>query len=314
MQHTLKTPVQLIGVGVHTGAETRLVIKPAAANAGLSFVRTDVTDRDNVIPARWDHVVDTRLCTVVGNKAGVTVGTVEHLMAALAACAIDNAVIELDGPEVPILDGSSVEFIIAIEAVGRKGQTAPRQAIKILRDVTVQDGDKTVTLKPSVGMRFRSDIMFNHPAIGHQSWSLDLLDGTFARDVANCRTFGFLHEVSYLRQQGLALGGSLENAIVLDQQAGTVLNPEGLRHKDEFARHKLLDAVGDLYLAGGPILGLYHGIKGGHAMNNNILRALFAEEGAYTMVDLFIDMQTGLLDKPAAAAQAVAGTRALATA
>lgn len=303
MQHTLKQPVQLIGVGLHTGAETRLVIKPAAANTGLTFVRTDVTDRDNIVPARYDHVVDTRLCTVVGNKAGVTVGTVEHLMAALAACAIDNAVIELDGPEIPIMDGSSVQFIAAIEQVGRKGQTAPRKAIKILREVTVMDGDKMVTLKPSVGMRFQSDIQFNHPSIGFQSWSLDMLDGTFARDVANCRTFGFLHEVSYLRQQGLALGGSLENAIVLDQQAGTVMNPEGLRHADEFARHKLLDAVGDLYLAGGPILGMYHGVKAGHAMNNNILRALFAERDSYAIVDLFIDMQVGIMDKAIAPAK-----------
>lgn len=311
MQHTLKTHALLTGIGLHTGAETKLVIKPANAGTGIVFVRTDVTDRDNVIPAKWNRVVDTRLCTVIGNEAGVTVGTIEHIMAALAACAIDNAVIELDGPEVPILDGSSAQFIAAIELSGRRGLTAPRKAIKILQEVTLTDGDKAVTLKPSVGMRFQSDIDFKHPAIGFQSYSLDLLEGRFHEDVSDARTFGFLHEVSYLRQQGLALGGSLDNAIVLDQQAGTVLNPEGLRYADEFARHKLLDAVGDLYLAGGPILGTYHGIKAGHALNNQILRALFAQEDSYAEVDLFIDMQTGLMEK--AQLDSLSGNRAAVT-
>jgi UDP-3-O-[3-hydroxymyristoyl] N-acetylglucosamine deacetylase len=311
MQHTLKTQALLTGIGLHTGAETKLVVKPAAAGTGIIFVRTDVTDRDNVIQAKWSRVFDTRLCTVIGNDSGVTVGTIEHIMAALAACAIDNAIVELDGPEVPILDGSSAQFIAAFELSGRKALAAPRRAIKILQEVTLTDGDKAVTLKPSVGMRFQSDIDFKHPSIGFQTYSLDLLEGRFHEDVADARTFGFLHEVSYLRSQGLALGGSLDNAIVLDQQAGTVLNPEGLRYADEFARHKLLDAVGDLYLAGGPILGTYHGIKAGHALNNQILRALFAQEDAFVEVDLFIDMQTGLMEK--AQLDNLSGTRASVT-
>lgn len=287
MQHTVLHPVSLSGIGLHSGAETTLRILPADAQAGITFVRTDVTDRDNRIPARYDHVVDTRLCTVLGNGSGVTVGTVEHLMAGLAACGIDNAIVMLDGPEVPIMDGSAEPFISAIQAVGLKTQAAPRRGIKILRPVTVMDGDKSVTLSPGIGSRFRMAIDFAHPAIGAQSYEIDMFGGQFAQDVADSRTFGFLHEVAALRAQGLALGGSLENAIVLDQHH--VLNADGLRHKDEFARHKVLDAVGDLYLGGGPIIGIYDGIKAGHALNNNILRALFAERGAWTYVDLFID-------------------------
>ncbi len=294
MQHTVKDSVTVTGVGVHSGVETHLTLSPAAANAGITFVRSDVTDRDNRIPARFDRVRDTRLCTVIANDASVSVGTIEHVLAALAACAIDNVIITLDGPEVPILDGSSAPFIAAISQIGRACQTAPRRVLRILKDVSVQEDDKIVTLKPSVGMKFRTDIEFPHPAIGFQSYALDMLDGQFITDVADARTFGFLHEVNYLRQQGLALGGSLENAVVLDQQAGTILNPEGLRYADEFARHKLLDAVGDLYLAGGAILGTYHGIKAGHAMNNKILRALFVQPDAFEWVDLYVDTTTGL--------------------
>jgi UDP-3-O-[3-hydroxymyristoyl] N-acetylglucosamine deacetylase len=294
MQHTVKASITLTGVGVHTGAETHLTLSPAATNTGITFIRSDVTDRDNRIPARFDRVRDTRLCTVIANDAGVSVGTIEHVLAALAACAIDNVDITLDGPEVPILDGSAAPFVAAIAQTGRMAQTAPRRVLRILKDVMVQEDDKSVTLKPSVGMKFRVDIAFPHPMIGPQSYALDMLDGQFISDVADARTFGFVHEVNYLRQQGLALGGSLDNAIVLDQQAGTILNPEGLRYADEFARHKLLDAVGDLYLAGGAILGTYHGIKGGHAMNNKILRALFAQPDAYEWVDLYVDTTTGL--------------------
>ncbi|MES2728538.1 MAG: UDP-3-O-acyl-N-acetylglucosamine deacetylase [Pseudomonadota bacterium] len=294
MQHTVRSDVTLTGVGVHSGVETHLTVSPAASGTGIVFVRSDVTDRDNRIPATYDRVRDTRLCTVIANDAGVSVGTIEHLLAALAACAIDNVEITLDGPEVPILDGSSALFITAIESVGRTTQAAPRRVLRILKDVTVQDGNAIVTLKPSMGMKFRADIEFPHQLIGAQGYELDLMEGRFAQDVAAARTFGFYHEVAYLRQQGLALGGSLENAIVLDQQAGTILNPEGLRFKDEFARHKLLDAVGDLYLAGGAILGAYHGTKAGHAINNRVLHALFERTDAYAWVDLYVDTTTGL--------------------
>jgi UDP-3-O-[3-hydroxymyristoyl] N-acetylglucosamine deacetylase len=262
-----------------------LSILPSLANSGIVFVRRDVTDRDNITPARYDHVIDTRLCTLIGNKDGVTVGTIEHLMAALASLSIDNAIIELDGPEVPIMDGSSEPFITAIRAVGVRAQTAPRRAIKILKEISITDGDKHVTLKPSVGSVYAVDIEFAHPSIGRQFYELDLFQGGFDDEIATARTFGFVHEVKALRAQGLALGGSLDNAIVLDQER--VLNEDGLRFDNEFVRHKLLDAVGDIYLAGAPILGRYEGFKGGHALNNQILRAMFAAPDSYAIIDLF---------------------------
>ena len=287
MQHTVQNIVTMSGVGLHSGAETVLKIKPAEASAGLSFVRVDVAGKNNVIPARWDHVVDTKLCTVVGNADGVTVGTIEHLMAGLAACGVDNAVIELDGPEVPIMDGSSAPFIEAILEAGLKVQTAPRRALKILKEVTVRDGDKVATLKPGVGSKYRIEIDFAHPSIGRQSATVDMFSGDFIDQISESRTFGFLHEVNALRAMGLALGGSLENAIVLDQDS--IMNPEGLRSVDEFARHKVLDAVGDIYIAGGPIVGELEASKPGHNMNNLVLRELFSQPDAYTWVDLYMD-------------------------
>ena len=292
MQHTVSRSVELSGVGLHSGAETILRILPSDAGTGLVFRRVDVTDRDNVVPARWDYVADTRLCTVVANKAGVTVGTIEHLMAALSACGVDNAIIELDAPEVPIMDGSSVDFIDAIRSVGLKTQTAPRRAIKILKEVSVVDGDKIVTLKPGVGSRFKAGIEFSHPSIGAQGFEIELFNGDFESKIADARTFGFAHEVKALRAMGLALGGSIENAIVLDDK--TIMNPEGLRHADEFARHKVLDAVGDIYIAGGPMIGHYEGVKPGHNMNNRVLQALFADDTNWEWVDLYMDTASDL--------------------
>lgn len=288
MQHTMSKTAILSGVGVHSGAETSLKIKKAEANDGIIFVRTDVSDRDNRIPAKWDRVVDTRLCTVIGNDAGVTVGTVEHLMAALRACGVDNAIIELDGPEVPIMDGSSEPFVVAIHKAGLKTQAAPRKAIKILKEVVLEDAGKRVVLKPAIGSKFKAEIEFAHPLIGRQDYEIEMFSGHFLSDISDARTFGFMHEVTAMRAVGLALGGSLENAVVLDQTG--VLNEEGLRYADEFARHKVLDAVGDLFLAGAPIIGQYEGFKAGHAMNNQILHKLFATEGAWSMVDLYIDI------------------------
>ncbi len=287
MQHTVSHIVTLSGVGLHSGAETVLRICPAAASTGLRFVRVDVTGKDNVIPARWDCVVDTRLCTVVGNADGVTVGTIEHLMAALSACGVDNAVIELDGPEVPIMDGSSAPFIEAILDTGLKTQTAPRRAIQILKEVSVRDGDKVATLKPGIGSRYKIEIDFPHPEIGRQMAEVDMFSGDFIDQISESRTFGFLHEVNALRAMGLALGGSLDNAIVLDKDS--IMNPEGLRSPNEFARHKVLDAVGDIYIAGGPIVGCFEASKPGHNMNNLVLRELFAHPEAWTYVDLYMD-------------------------
>ncbi len=287
MQHTIAKNIPLIGVGLHSGVETSLTLKPSGADTGITIVRSDVTDRDNVIPVKYDHVVDTRLCTVVGNKDGVTVGTVEHVMAALRACDVDNVILELDGPEMPIFDGSSRPFIKAVDSVGLKSLPVPHRAIRILKEVRYEEGDKWVSLKAGVGSSFDVTIDFENSLIGRQSARLDLYTQDFESQISDSRTFGFLHEVNALRQQGLALGGSLENAVVIDGE--TILNSEGLRYDNEFARHKLLDAVGDLYLAGGVILGAYESYKAGHALNNKLLRQLFATPDAFEIVDLFID-------------------------
>ncbi len=287
MQHTVAKNIPLTDIGLHSGVETTMTIKPAEADTGIVIVRSDVTDRDNVIPVRYDNVIDTRLCTVVGNDAGVTVGTVEHIMAALRACDIDNAILEMDGPEIPIYDGSSRPFMKAIDAAGVKALAAPRRAIRITKEVRVEDGDKWVVLKPGVGSSFDVTIDFENKSIGTQNAKLDLYTQDFESQMSDARTFGFLHEVNALRQQGLALGGSLENAVVID--GDKIMNPEGTRYDNEFARHKLLDAVGDIYLAGGVILGQYESFKAGHAMNNKALRALFAQPEAFEIVDLFVD-------------------------
>ena len=287
MQYTLTHSIEFTGTGLHSGADVLMTINPAATDLGIVFVRSDVTDRNNVIPARWDKVVDTRLCTVIGNKAGVTIGTIEHLMAALRGCGIDNAVIELDGPEVPIMDGSSQIFVDMIDETGVKEQDAPRRAIRILKEVIVEQDGKSVKLSPGEGSVFNGGIDFDHPSIGQQSHEITLVNGNFRHDLANSRTFGFLHEVEALRKMGLAQGGSLDNAIVLDKK--TILNPEGLRRSNEFIRHKLLDAIGDLYLAGGPVIGEYSADKPSHELNNKILRKLFATKGAWELVDVYED-------------------------
>ncbi|MEZ5814949.1 MAG: UDP-3-O-acyl-N-acetylglucosamine deacetylase [Alphaproteobacteria bacterium] len=284
MQNTVKSAISLKGVGLHSGKDITLSVLPAAENSGITFVRTDITDKNNLIPARWDAVVDTQLCTVIGNEDGITVGTIEHLMSALRGCNVDNARIELDGAEVPVMDGSAMPFVKLIEDAGLQEQAAPRRAIRILKEVSVEKDGKTVTLKPANGAVFGGAIDFDHPEIGEQKFETRLLNGNFKHDIAQARTFGFLHEVEYMRSKGLALGGSLDNAIVLDQTG--VMNPGGLRFADEFIRHKLLDAIGDLYLAGGPIIGAYDGYKAGHEMNNLILRALFADDSAYELSEM----------------------------
>lgn len=287
MQHTLASAITVNGIGLHSGTEVRMTLLPAPADSGIVFVRTDVTDRDNRVPARWNAVVDTRLCTVIGNGDGVTVGTIEHLMAALRGCGIDNLVVELDGPEVPVMDGSAAPFVERIDETGLKVQAAPRRAIKVLKEISIEEGGKTARLLPASGSSFGGLIDFDHPSIGCQKYEIQLVNGNFRHDLADARTFGFLHEVEALRSNGLALGGSLDNAIVLDDSK--VLNNGGLRYFNEFIRHKLLDAIGDLYLAGGPIIGAFEADKPGHAMNNALLHKLFATKDAWKMVDVFMD-------------------------
>jgi UDP-3-O-[3-hydroxymyristoyl] N-acetylglucosamine deacetylase len=279
MQHTLSSLIHFRGVGLHGGQSVAMIVRPAPAHHGIHFVRTDVKGKNNIISALLQNVSDTKLCTVISNEDGVTVGTIEHLMAALQGCHVDNALIELNGPEVPIMDGSSAVFVHEIERVGLQTQDAPRHVIRILKTISVHDGDKIVTLSPADQSAFSGEIDFNHPMIGRQTYQTTIVNGNFPHELADCRTFGFEKEVNYMRSIGLARGGSLDNAIVLGED--NILNPTGLRRPDEFIRHKLLDAVGDLALAGAPIQGRYHGVKAGHEMNNRVLRALFADDSAW---------------------------------
>jgi len=279
-RRTLAGPVAVSGVGLHSGANVTLTLLPAGADNGIWFRRSDVTGRDPMIPARWDHVVDTRLCTVLGNAAGVMVSTVEHLMAALAGMGVDNAEIVVDGPELPVMDGSSAAFVALIEQAGTVAQAAPRHAIRIVDTVTVSEGEGEVSLRPAPrGLTIDAEIDFDSPAIGRQRRVVQISPQSFRDELADSRTFGFRHEVEGLRAMGLARGGSLDNAVVID--GATVMNPEGLRHPDEFVRHKALDALGDVFLAGHPIIGAYHGHRPSHRLNNLLLRALFAQPDAW---------------------------------
>ncbi|WP_421930946.1 UDP-3-O-acyl-N-acetylglucosamine deacetylase [Phenylobacterium sp.] len=278
-QHTLQGPAIFAGVGVHTGAHTRVAVRPAAANTGVVFVRTDVTDRDNRVPVTAEAVCKTQLGTVITNAADVTVATIEHLMAALVMLNIDNAVVELDGPEMPIMDGSSQPFIEILDRAGRRGQDAPRRYIEILETVEVAEGDKRATLSPADRFEVAFEIAFDSKAIGRQRVDLPMDERAFRSELANCRTFGFLHEVEALRAMGLARGGSMENAVVIE--GDRILNPEGLRRPDEFVRHKALDAIGDLFVLGAPVLGRFEGVLAGHGINNAVVRALVARPNAW---------------------------------
>lgn len=269
------------GTGVHTGAYTRVSVRPAATGAGIVFVRTDVTDCDNVVPARGESVCKTQLGTVIGNAAGVTVATIEHLMAAFAMLGIDNAIVELDGPEMPIMDGSSEPFIRILDRAGVRVQDAARAYIEILDTVEVIDGDKRATLRPADGFEVAFEIVFDSAAIGRQSVDMAMDEQAFREELADCRTFGFLRDVEALRAMGLARGGSMDNCVVID--GDRVLNPEGLRRPDEFVRHKALDAIGDLYVLGGPMLGRFEGVCAGHGLNNALVRALLARPDAWRL-------------------------------
>lgn len=279
-QKTLAHPATCAGVGLHSGRRVTITLCPGDVNTGIVFVRTDVPTAYARIPAHWNRVTDTRLCTVIGNEHGVTVGTIEHLLAAFSGCGIDNAVVELDGMEVPILDGSAEPWVNLIKQTGAVRQAAKRRAIRVQQPVAVRDGDKFALLLPASAPAVTVEIDFPSAAVGCQRRSIRLINGEFKHNIAAARTFGFIHEVEYLRSQGLALGGSLDNAVVID--GDHIVNSEGLRFKDEFVRHKILDCVGDLYLAGGPILGHFYGHKPGHHLNNELLRALFTRSEAWS--------------------------------
>ncbi|WP_299079819.1 UDP-3-O-acyl-N-acetylglucosamine deacetylase [uncultured Ruegeria sp.] len=278
MQHTLKSPVTFQGVGLHGGQRAKMVLKPAAAGHGIWFKRTDIELGNALIPAIYDVVERTPLCTRLVNDAGVSVSTVEHIMAALAGCGVHNALIEIDGPEVPIMDGSSIDFVRGIVAKGVRRQASPVLAYEVVKPVTASREGASATIVPADGLIIDFHIDFEDDAIGSQTKTLDMRNGSFARELSDCRTFCRRTDVEAMRENGLALGGTLENAVVV--QGNEVLTPGGFRRADEAVRHKMLDALGDLYLAGGPILGHFTGDKSGHSMTNTLLRKLFETPGA----------------------------------
>ncbi|MEL0107142.1 MAG: UDP-3-O-acyl-N-acetylglucosamine deacetylase [Rhodospirillaceae bacterium] len=289
-QHTLKTIISCTGIGLHSGSKVKLTLHPAEPDTGILFKRTDVNGDKAIIPASWDNVVDTQLCTTIANDAGTSVATIEHLMAALAGCGIDNAMIEIDGPEVPVMDGSSAPFVFLIECAGTLEQDRPRRAIRIEKKIEVEEDGWYAAITPGDGFSVAFEIDFDSPVVSRQSFTIGLINGTFKRELARARTFGFLHEVEALWELGLAKGGSLENAVVVS--GDKILNEDGLRFDDEFVRHKMLDAVGDLYLAGAPLIGHFHGICSGHAANNQLLRAVFADPSNWSYVELRADLTT----------------------
>lgn len=287
-QRTLKAPIGCTGIGLHSGRKVSLTLRPAPEGHGLVVVRTGLPGGPVAIPARWDNVVDTRRSTVLGlpGRPDTQIGTVEHVFAALAGCGIDNAVIEVDGPEMPAMDGSAAPFVFLIECAGIALQDAPRRVVEIVRPVRVEDGEASISLLPDPSPWFglEMEIEFASAAIRRQSRALRLAPGVFKTELARARTFGFAEEIDALREAGLARGGSLANAVVL--RGATVLNAGGLRYADEFVRHKLLDAVGDLALAGHRLRGKVVARRAGHRLNNLVLRALFADPSSHRVVDM----------------------------
>ncbi|MEM9027436.1 MAG: UDP-3-O-acyl-N-acetylglucosamine deacetylase [Pseudomonadota bacterium] len=282
-QTTISREIQLNGTGVHSGAPVSMVLHPASADTGLQFL---VTRRRRVIAqisANVDNVKNLTLCTVLGDEAGVTVGTVEHLLAALRGLGVDNCLIEIDSKEVPIMDGSSSVFVDAIDATGLRELSAPRRYLRVLRPVSVEENGCFGELRPHMGYRLDVEIDFPSPVIGKQRLELEMSPGAFRHELCEARTFGFMSDVEKLWKNGLALGASLANSVAIGDEG--ILNEEGLRFPNEFVRHKMLDAVGDLALAGYPILGAYRSVCGGHRLNAQVVRALLADRSAWTLID-----------------------------
>lgn len=283
-QRTLKASIGCAGVGLHSGHKIRITLHPAPENHGIVFRRTDL-DGQPLFPARYDGVIDTQLCTCLGDRdAGIKIGTIEHLMAALAGQRIDNVLIDIDADEVPVMDGSSAPFNFLIDCVGIEEQDAPRQVIEVLKPVEVEYKGCTARIEPGHGFEVDFEIDFASKAINNQRMSVKFDDGVFVANIARARTFGFLHEVEAMRSMGLARGGSLDNAVVLS--GDEVMNEEGLRYADEFVRHKILDALGDLYTAGKQLQGKVTAYKSGHHVNNLLLKALFADASAWRVVPM----------------------------
>lgn len=281
-QRTLKNVIRATGVGLHSGEKVYMTLRPAPADTGIVFRRVDLSPVVE-IPASADLVTETTLCTGLTCE-GAKVQTVEHLMSAMAGLGVDNAYVELSSAELPIMDGSAGPFVFLIQSAGIVEQDAPKRFIRILRPVEVTEGDKVARFEPYDGFKLGFTVKFDHPMIpaSQSRAEVDFSTGAYVKEVARARTFGFMRDLEYMRERNLGLGGSMDNAIVLDEFR--VLNEDGLRYTDEFVRHKILDAIGDLYLAGRPILGAYEGFKSGHALNNKLVRALLAETSAWEEV------------------------------
>ena len=284
-QTTLREPVTVAGIGVHSGAPATLTLHPAEADSGIAFLRSGIPgERDREAAATFRSVTATEFATVLGDRGGWAISTTEHVMAALHGLGIDNAVVEVDGPEVPIMDGSAAPFVAAIDQVGVATLSAPRRFIQVLKPVHVGKNGCYGELRPHLrGLRIETEIEFDHPLIGRQTIALDIEPVAFRRDLARARTFGFMRDVAKLWSAGYALGASFENTVVIAENR--VLNADGLRFPDEFVRHKAVDAVGDLALAGAPLIGAYRSVRGGHKLNHAVLKALMADPSAWTYVE-----------------------------
>jgi UDP-3-O-[3-hydroxymyristoyl] N-acetylglucosamine deacetylase len=288
-QHTLRAAVGCRGIGLHSGLPVKMTLRSAPAGSGIVFLRQDAGAE---IKADWTNTADTALSTALSNREGVRIGTVEHLMAAFAGCRVDNAIVELDGPEVPIMDGSAAPFVELIERAGVVAQDAARRAIKVLKPIRVSEDGASAALLPEHGFSMSFEIDFDNPLIRRQDIALSFEPETFNSEIAAARTFGMLDDWPRLKAAGLARGGSLENAIVVS--GDRVLNHGGLRFADEFVRHKLVDAFGDLYLAGGPIIGHFQGVRSGHSLTRRLLATLFADDNAWYATTLAADADFGM--------------------
>ncbi|MGE5540350.1 MAG: UDP-3-O-acyl-N-acetylglucosamine deacetylase [Gemmatimonas sp.] len=280
-QKTLKNAITCSGVGLHTGARVAMTLHPAEVNHGIVFRRTDIVRGEAEIAADWRNVVDSTLCTAIANKDGVEIQTIEHLMAAFAGLGIDNVLVELNGPEVPIMDGSAAPFVFLVECAGTVEQAEPRRAVVVHKPIAVTHDGKRASLTPAAGFTVDLAIDFSNTLVARQTLAFDLTDGAFKAEIARARTFGFENEISHMRAAGMLRGGSLENAVVVS--GAKVMNEDGLRYDDEFVRHKTLDCLGDLYLAGAPLIGRFDGFRTGHRLNHRLLVELFSDVTAFSI-------------------------------
>ena len=280
-QQTIAQPVSVKGIGLHSGVQVSMKLYPAEVDYGIKFIRTDLAT-NNIIDALWSNVTNTKLSTTISNESGASVSTIEHLMSALSGLHIDNIKIEINGPEVPIMDGSSIKFVDLIDQTSTQSLSKKRKILKIKKNIKVENNNSSAELRPNNQFSIDFEIDFPSKFVSKQSCQLQLINGNYKTDIASARTFGFERDVDMLRSNGLALGGSLDNAVVIGE--GKILNSEGLRFKDEFVRHKILDSIGDLYLAGSPIQGYFFGNKSGHHLNNLLLRSLFADKNNYQYI------------------------------